>query len=330
MRNLMNYKFFTLLVLSFALSACGGGSSDPIAPPVNQSPTPEPVSNPEPVTPAEPTTYTGVFIDSAVQGLNYKTATQEGTTNAQGEFIYQLGETITFSIGGIEFPSVEVKTEITPLDIFKTDDTSHVGVVNMLQLLQSLDDDAMPENGITLREEIHTLAANFSVDFNDNNFESLVNAVLASYSGVNNSLINEQTAIAHFENTLMLNQPMPSSCGNDHEKVGYSGNFSTLFHDVSGKVTILDNCTLQVENFNYDATAPVVYFYGDISPISSGVDSGTGFNIGEILRDDSVAYVNDSITLKLPNNRTLDDLEYLSVWCVDFLANFGDLQFQAP
>ncbi|WP_019557472.1 hypothetical protein [Thiomicrorhabdus arctica] len=29
---------------------------------------------------------TGVFVDSAVEGITYQTATQSGTTNAQGEY----------------------------------------------------------------------------------------------------------------------------------------------------------------------------------------------------------------------------------------------------
>ncbi|WP_426360524.1 DM13 domain-containing protein [Pseudocolwellia sp. HL-MZ19] len=52
--------------------------------------------------------------------------------------------------------------------------------------------------------------------------------------------------------------------------------------------------------------------------------------LGDTLRDNSVEYVNENITLKLPNNKTLDDLQYLSVWCIDFNANFGDLRFTAP
>lgn len=311
--------------LTSALIACGGGGSDSTpTTPVSETPN-------TPVTPpASPTTYTGVFIDSAVQGLNYKTATQEGTTNSNGEFIYQLGEMVIFSIGGIDFPAVAVKSEITPLDVFNTEDIESVDVVNMLRLLQSLDDDGIPENGITLREEIHTLAANIDVDFNDANFDTLINAALALYNGMNTSLISQESAVQHFRNTLMLEEPNPSGCGDDHEKVGYRGEFSTIEHNVSGSVTILDNCTLQVESFNYDASAPLVYFYGDNKTIITGNDSPTAFNIGDVLRSNGADYVDQTITLKLPNNKTLDDLDYLSVWCEEFLINFGDLQFQAP
>lgn len=316
----MKNTLLSSILLGLALSACGGGGEDPI-------PTP-PVGTPPPVvTPPEPTTYTGTFIDSAVEGLSYKTATQEGTTNASGEFIYQLGETVVFSIGGIKFPAVDVKAVLTPLDIFETEDLSNAGVVNMLRLLQSLDEDGMPENGIKIIEAAHTLVENINIDFTDSNFATLIDVALALYSGINNSLISEEAALQHFRDTLMLNEPMPSSCGNNHPKVGYTGTFQTYFHDVAGTVTIIDDCTLQVENFSYDSSAPVVYFYGDTS---DNFLSDNAFIIGDILRDNRVAYKNDSITLKLPNNKTLDDLEYLSIWCIDFQANFGDLRFTAP
>ena len=34
---------------------------------------------------------TGIFLDSAVQGLHYNTPTQQGDTNANGEFTYLQG-----------------------------------------------------------------------------------------------------------------------------------------------------------------------------------------------------------------------------------------------
>lgn len=316
----------TGLIVGFTsmLMACGGGSSS--SPTTSEAEATPPVTPPAPV---EPTTYTGVFIDSAVEGLNYKTATQEGATGSNGEFIYQLGETITFSIGGIDFPAVAVKSEITPLDVFNTQDIESVGVVNMLRLLQSLDSDGMPENGITLREEIHTLAANIDVNFTDSNFDVVVNGALALYEGINSSLISQETAVQHFRDTLMLNQPNPSGCGDDHAKVGYSGSFSTLFYNVSGTATIIDNCTIRITGFNYEANAavPGPYFYGSTS---DQYPASSSFTIGDILRSNNVPYVNQDITLKLPNNVTLDDIDYLSVWCVPVRANFGDLRFQAP
>ena len=42
------------------------------------------------------TVNTGTFIDAPVQGLDYQTATQNGTTDNQGSFRCETGEEITF------------------------------------------------------------------------------------------------------------------------------------------------------------------------------------------------------------------------------------------
>ena len=43
-------------------------------------------------------TSTGIFADAPVQGLGYKTATQSGFTDAQGQFKYKTGETVEFKL----------------------------------------------------------------------------------------------------------------------------------------------------------------------------------------------------------------------------------------
>jgi hypothetical protein len=317
--NHNKYSTVTFIILATVLTACGGGSS---------SPTETANTGGGGNTPATPAIQTGQFIDAAVQGLQYQTASQSGTTNENGEFSYQVGESITFTLGGIEFPTVNAKAQLTPLDIFQTTDTNNLAVVNMLRLLQSLDTDGMPDNGITLADNIHTLAADLDVNFIDNNFETLLSNLLIINNGINTSLISAEQAIQHFEDTLMISSmptppPIVSNCGSDHQKVGYSGNFQTLQHNVNGTATIIDNCTIQITNFDYDASAPAVYFYAD----SSDSFTMAPFIIGDELRNNRMDYVNDSITITLPSNKSLDDFNYLSVWCVDFSINFGDLTF---
>ena len=81
------------------LVSCGGGSSNPAS--------------------------TGVFIDSPVINIGYRTETQNGVTNSRGEFRYHPGETVTFFIGPLEFPSVLAGAKVTPLDMAETDDVFH-------------------------------------------------------------------------------------------------------------------------------------------------------------------------------------------------------------
>lgn len=311
----MYKKLCFFLMLPFALVACGGGSTDS---------TPTQTETTTPPAQVEPVTYTGMFIDSPVQGLKYATESQAGITNASGEFIYQLNETITFSIGGINFIETSVADVITPLNIFNTQDINQTNVVNMLRLLQTLDVDGIASNGITLNENIHTLAAQVSVDFSSDDFESQVAQLVLENNAVNISLISAEQAILHFEESLRVDEQ--SMCGNDHPRVGFTGSFSTLAHNVTGNAEIIDNCTISITNFNYDASAPAVYFYANNSD-NTAKDS---FTIGNKLRDDLDEYADATIILKLPNGKTLDDVKFFSVWCVDFAVSFGDLTFTSP
>ncbi|MCK4708564.1 MAG: hypothetical protein KAU21_08100, partial [Gammaproteobacteria bacterium] len=100
--------------------------------------------------------------------LNYLTATQQGVTGAQGTFQYKAGETIEFSIGGLKLGQVIAAENITPSDLtasgLSSDDPK---LRNMLRLLQSLDDDCLADNGITLNEAVRTQADTLNLDLPD-------------------------------------------------------------------------------------------------------------------------------------------------------------------
>ena len=110
------------------LASCGGGGGS---------------SNPPSI---------GTFVDSPVINIGYRTETQNGVTNSRGEFNYFPGETVTFFIGDLEFPSIPAEQVVTPLDMAGTDDISHPIVINISRLLQSLDKDGNPSNGISITD----------------------------------------------------------------------------------------------------------------------------------------------------------------------------------
>jgi len=308
--------YLIIVVSAIFLTACGGSSDSTPAPMNTIVPIPEPAPEPEPT----PSTFTGVFLDSAVENLNYSTLSGSGTTNAAGEFSYQTNEKITFSIGGITFPEIDAETLVTPLTLFGTDDVNDTAVVNMLRLLQTLDEDGDADNGIKIPDTIHQLASVFAIDFNDSDFVMKVDQLLAMTGGFNRQLITVDDAIYHFQQTL-ANQNN-SGCGSTHSKVGYSGFFSTLAHNVAGKATIIDDCTIEITQFDYDGGGPEVYVYAGID---HNYASATAFAVSNRISGESFA--NGELTLKLPTDKTLDDLTGLSVWCVDFDADFGNLEF---
>ncbi|APE03558.1 pectin methylesterase [Alteromonas mediterranea] len=155
---------------------------------------------------------TGVFVDSPVEGINYTSASVEnGATNAQGEYSYFRGEQIAFSIGQLTFPETPASSVISPLDLFATDNPFNQSVVNTLRLLQSLDTDGDPSNGISLSASagdvaVATLDEGQTIEdfFNqsDADFAADVEVWLGSAGGASVTLVDKAQAISHFVNYL--------------------------------------------------------------------------------------------------------------------------------
>ena len=108
-----------------------------------------------------------------------------------------------------------------------------------------------------------------------------------------------------------------------YPRAGYEAQLSTLAHGVSGTVTIVDADTLVVENFNYDGGGPAVYFY--LGTENTQAAFIAGIPIGPL--QSGTVYTNDELVLHLPGPQTFDGYHAISVWCVDFNANFGSATF---
>lgn len=111
------------------------------------------------------------------------------------------------------------------------------------------------------------------------------------------------------------------SCDADHPMVGWTAELSTLQHDVSGTVTILDDCTAEITDFDFDGQGIDVRLYGAV-----GGDYDNGFP----MTDDLVrqgGYSEDTVLAGLPAGMTWDDADSVSIWCVDFAIDFGSGSF---
>jgi len=177
-----NLIISTLLLPLFACSSGGGDST------------------------TAPTTQTGVFIDSPVIGIGYKTETLSGVTSPNGEYEYLPGETVTFFIGDLELPPTLATGTVTPLDLAATQDTSDSTVVNIIRLLQTLDKDGNPDNGITITETAITNATQVDFSLDTASFESSTAVdALINNAGLDtpvSALISTVDAIANFEQGL--------------------------------------------------------------------------------------------------------------------------------
>jgi hypothetical protein len=159
-----------------------------------------------------PASATGVFLDSPVSGINYRTASGSGKTNANGEFSYIQGETVTFSVGNIDLPAVSGNSTVTPLNLANTTDVNNQVVSNILVFLQSLDVDGNPTNGIQISPNAHA-AATTSIDFNVAHSvfraNSLVTNLIANSGSSNTAPISLASATSHFLQTLGISNVAP-------------------------------------------------------------------------------------------------------------------------
>ena len=147
-------KVFLLLFFSISIFSC---SEDDAIDTTDDTPGPDPVAE----------IKTGVFRDSEVAGLKYETETKSGVTDADGNFEYLEGETVTFYVGNIEIGSGLASEDMTPISIASTENATidSPEVKNIAAFLQSLDSDNDPSNGISISEETSSAISIDAIDF---------------------------------------------------------------------------------------------------------------------------------------------------------------------
>jgi len=102
---------------------------------------------------------TGYFIDAPVEGLSYKaTSGEEGVTDQYGRFKYQYGDKVAFKIGKLYLGEATPDQDglVTPQTI-AGEDANLTGL--LLRVLQTLDSDNNPDNGITISQDVVTTLA---------------------------------------------------------------------------------------------------------------------------------------------------------------------------
>lgn len=115
-------------------------------------------------------------------------------------------------------------------------------------------------------------------------------------------------------------------CDATHPKIGQIATLSTIAHQVSGTAVIVDDCTIRVDDFVFDGAGVDVRFYSGLGGNYIG-----GFSMSEQdLRRPEGYDGSETLYAQLPEGRTLDELDGISVWCVPVAASFGDGLFQDP
>ena len=111
---------------------------------------------------------TGQFGESAVGNVAYSTSSGlSGTTDVQGKYSYRAGDTVKFSIGKIVLGQGPAGSLVTPIGLVNgATDFDNTDVVKILQLLQTLDDDLNPANGINIASSVVTRLTALSAEKN--------------------------------------------------------------------------------------------------------------------------------------------------------------------
>jgi hypothetical protein len=154
-------------------------------------------------------TATAYYLDSAVEGIEYDCGdAPKGTTDSEGKFIFEVGEGCEFSIG-----------DKTLRDIHPDDLSDNIRLVETnyqyAQLLQTLDNDSNPENGIKIIPDVADtlskmdLAMDFLLpsiisDLFETNKATMVtlSTALEVVDGYNGSSVSENEAKNHIARTI--------------------------------------------------------------------------------------------------------------------------------
>ncbi|MGH8685432.1 MAG: adhesin [Nitrosospira sp.] len=90
---------------------------------------------------------TGRLLDTAVAGVAYASPSGSGTTDEQGIFKYNHGDTVEFKLGSLSLGKVKGAAIVTPMELAGDNDNR---LRNLLILFQSMDVDGDPGNGISI------------------------------------------------------------------------------------------------------------------------------------------------------------------------------------
>jgi hypothetical protein len=171
-----------------------------------------------------------------VAGLNYNCDGVTGVTTNLGEFQYVTGKSCTFAIGGIVLGTGTGAALMYPVSLVAgaQPGVDNAAVTDIARLLQSLDDDGNPDNGIVISGAVRTAlaSASLSAGFGTAGFDAAAQA-LVSLALPGRTLVDAASADAHLDLSLVNL---------------WSGGYQCKYYaDVSGVKTQLGNVSVTIE-----------------------------------------------------------------------------------
>lgn len=251
-------KLFVIAGAAALLTACGGSSSSSSGKKTNDNS-------------SNTATATGVLSDSPVDGVGYQTSSgKTGTTQDGGKFNYTLGDTVTFTLGEFilgSYKPTRADETVTPVELTEAipDDTHHdYAITNLLVLLQSLDTDADPSNGINIDAGVSFSADSLTLIDDPATFAT--NQDLIDALPEEGSVVSPEDADAHFN----------AQRAKDLAGIYYASDFHAVLRINSdggytvGQLKEEDGAVgIEVGNFNWDVRT------GEVTNVEVSLDTQT-------------------------------------------------------
>lgn len=206
-----------MIGVMFMFIGCGGGSDDAVP------------TAPTTTAPASSPIATGIayYVDSAVSGVNYTCGSQKGITDADGGFTFEVGGRCTFYLDDIILRGVDAALLEDGATVYETN-------VWIARILQSLDSDGNPDNGITINTAIVQALADAGItELPDTPTEmDEMLQVIKENGGI---VVSEVDAQTHMLTTILVSKTLYQHCkDSDSEWI------ATLAFQVNGEVVIID------------------------------------------------------------------------------------------
>jgi hypothetical protein len=224
----------------------------------------------------------GQIIDSLIQGLDYRSNSQSGLTDAQGTFSHGAGETVTFSIGSLSIGSTLGKPIATVVDLVEgATGVNNQRVANITRFLQSLDSDCNVRNGIQITSQIRAEVSPRVIDFDPSSIAfgsdpviadlfNRLNADGAFTGGCVGALRPEAVAKEHL--TKSINDTWRLASGSvDNDGDGVADGVVRVVRDAQGRVT-------EFENGSDD-----YFYYKEYNDSDNSVTMRYGWNAGHVV-----------------------------------------------
>ncbi len=177
--TVLKLRMGMLVALVIGVAACGGGSTSGTTGTTGHTPS------------------SGILTDDPVGGVSYLTSTGvSGVTATDGTYNFNVGDTVEFKLGSLVLGNVTATGIVTPIELAAGNSNR---LTNLLVMLQSLDVDGNPANGISippLAAAAVTTAIDLTVtpaSFNTTALQAAMNA-----GGITAPIVTEAEARASF------------------------------------------------------------------------------------------------------------------------------------